>query len=158
MILWALACSGEGAQGVSGLDAAAFAGPEAFRMEFVEADLDTGATSETLHLRAEDGTWTFRVGERWSEATELGEIEVTVDGTLALDGQVVLPSRVSPGATDEGVEVTALGELEVHYGTFPSVASVTVSDGVPGDHAFAQDVGPVRLELFDGRWQLAYYE
>lgn len=168
-MIWLLACTGgDTGPGAGGLLAEDFAGPSEFRMEFVEAGSlasedsgeDTAVPTDVLHLHASDGTWSFRHGQRWSEATQLGEyaVEVTDDGIM-LAGDQVLPARVTAGETSEaGVEVTALGELEVWYGTFPMVASVTVSEGVPGEHAFAQGVGPIRLELFDASWELAFYE
>ncbi|MCP4804796.1 MAG: hypothetical protein GY913_30070 [Proteobacteria bacterium] len=166
--IWLLACSGgDSGPGAGGLLAEDFAGPSEFRMEFIEAGSmtsndsgeDTAVATDVLHLHASDGTWSFRHGQRWSEATQMGEyaVEVTDDG-ITLAGDPVLPPRVAVGETTSGVEVTALGELEVWYGTFPMVASVTVSEGVPGEHAFAQGIGPVQLELFDASWELAFYE
>lgn len=158
--IWLVACGGEGGPTSAGLVAQDFAGPESFRMEFVEGPIDTGETpdGEVLHLHAEDGTWSFRLGQRWSEATPMGEHAIEVDGGLTIDGEVVLPERVSPGASEGGAEVTALGELQVWYGTFPTAASVTVSEGFEGDHAFAQHIGPIQLQLFDASWELAFYE
>lgn len=173
-----LACSGgEAGPGVDGLLVEDFVGPEAFRMEFVEAgsmsaeDGDTGGTGGTgdtgeeeandvLHLHADAGIWSFRFGQRWSEATPMGEYAVeTGDDGFTMAGDQVLPPRLKVGETsDMGVEVIALGELEVWYGTFPMVASVEVTEGVAGAHAFAEGIGPIRLAIFGDEWELAFYE
>ena len=61
-----------------------------------------------------------------------------------VDGSQLLPSKVKEGASAEGVEVTEMGERAVWYGTFPDVASVTVSTGtLAGEWAFARDIGPI---------------
>jgi hypothetical protein len=129
-------------------------------MEFVPDAADTGESNDVLHLRSEDGLWTFRRGERWSDATVQGEYATELNDEGFFVGQSqVLPHRLEEGETSEhGVTVVALGELEVWYGTFPMVARVEVTEGLPGEHAFAESVGPVRLELVDMVWELAYYE
>jgi len=153
-----LACTGSQGAAGAGLLAEDFVAEELF-MEFVTTPDDTGEAQQILHLRSDSGLWSLRLGERWSEAEPQGQLAVALEEEgYKIDGALVLPARLTVGQTTEGTTVSALGELEVWYGTFPMVASVEVSEGFEGAHHFAEGIGPVRLELYDRTWDLAYYE
>ncbi len=115
---------------------------------------DTAPAPPGLSLTIDDANWnlTLSSGEGvalpWSVA----------DGLLVDDTQL-LPATVTAGASTGSVEVTEKGERTVWYGTFPDVASVTVSSGsLAGEWAFARDVGPIYAHVGGGDWELVYYQ
>lgn len=107
-----------------------------------------------LSLAIDATTWTWTLPGGAVQAVEWS----TADG-LVVDDSRLLPATVKDGASANGVEVTDTGERAVWYGTFPDVASVTVSAGsLAGDWAFARDVGPIAARVAGDDWELVYYQ
>lgn len=76
------------------------------------------------------------------------------DGLL-LDGEPILPSILAVGEAG----VTALGEHETWYGTFPRAVTVEIADGRwAGTQVFAEDLGPVTYTLDGQVWDLVFYD
>lgn len=152
MMLLLLAACGGPDEGSAGVDAAAYAGGPGRLVEF--ADPADEAHVSQLTLVITETTWEF---------TNLSGATLSVPwtmegGALLVDGQVLLPAKVQGGSSAQGATVTSVGAEEVYYGTFPDAAAVTVEGGdFAGEHAFARDVGPIRL-TWSGVWELAYYE
>jgi hypothetical protein len=112
-----------------------------------------------LRTAADQSTWTLRLGERWADATPAGEWALSKDDGLRVAQQLLLPKRVKEGESQDGVTVLSVGEREVWYGVFPTVATVEVTSGAfAGEHAFAAGVGPILLTIDGARWELAGYE
>lgn len=120
---------------------------------------DTGDTAAAeppaeLSLAIDATTWTWTLPGGAVEAVDWSP----TDG-LVVDDSRLLPATVKDGASADGVEVTEKGERAVWYGTFPDVASVTVSAGsLAGDWAFARDVGPIVARVAGDDWELVYYQ
>lgn len=112
-----------------------------------------------LIVRAETGTWELREGEEWSTAERLDTLPVDTSAGLEVGGTLLLPEKLEVGASADGVEVLALEEVEVYYGTFPDAVRVRVEGGrFGGEHAFALGRGPVALTLEGEAWELVWYE
>jgi hypothetical protein len=161
LALLLLACGPDDLEGVD--HAESYLGPSPRRWQFVPQDDPAGTP---LQIESRDGQWELRSGARWRDAAPLARWEVTAAPDLVVDGALLLPELVKPGATGEGVQVTDLGERAVYYGTFPRVVTVKVASGVfAGEQAFARDYGPVLLSWDPARsgltaavWELASYE
>ena len=118
------------------------------------ADTATVEPPAELSLAIDATTWTWTLPSGVVQAVDWS----TTDGLLVDDSRL-LPATVKDGASADGVDVTDTGELAVWYGTFPDVASVTVSAGsLAGDWAFARDVGPIVAQVAGDDWELVYYQ
>lgn len=136
----------------SGAAAADFAGPPGRVIDFVPV----GQPTETgISLVILDGAWEVVGTDQLvtSYVSHLGD-----DG-LRVDDQVLLPPRLAEGTTVGGAAVTAVGEQETWYGTFPDTVRVAVDDGAfAGELVFARDVGLVVVVWLGWSGELAYYE
>ncbi|MCK6521233.1 hypothetical protein L6R49_07300 [Myxococcota bacterium] len=154
-----LACAPqEGPIDASGEGFAAFIGEPDTQYELIPEGLPDEVPG-LLRTAADQSTWTFRLGERWADATPAGEWTLSKADGLRVAQQLLLPKRVKEGESQDGVTVVSVAEREVWYGIFPSVATVEVESGVwAGEHAFAAGVGPILLTIDGVRWELAGYE
>ena len=146
MILHLLACGGDDAAESGGETFDHFAGAIGVHYDFRATDVEEEEDGEDegvlLSVDAGEEAWTVTRGD------DVDEVETTRDGGFSLGDTLVLPERIE-----------SVTEVEVFYGTFPSVAEVTVDDGDwAGEQAFAQDVGPIFLTLEGESWALIYYE
>lgn len=118
------------------------------------ADTAADEPPAELSLAIDATTWTWTLPGGTIRAMEWS----TADGLLVDDSRL-LPATVKDGASADGVDVTDKGERAVWYGTFPDVASVTVSAGaLAGEWAFARDVGPIVAAVAGDDWELVYYQ
>lgn len=155
-MLLLVGCKG-GSEADPSFTAGAFVPPDGRHQEYTPAD-DTAA--DPLMLRAEADEWTMVVGESWATGTEIGRFTVRADadGLWAAD-TLLLPDRVSVGATGEGVEVTAIEEHTTYYGTFDLAVTVEIESGAwAGTQVLARGFGPVTATLDGETWDLVYYE
>jgi hypothetical protein len=118
--------------------------------------------SPSLRLRAEAGRWALRLdrdGDGWEASEPLAEVPVEARGeALWVDGVLLVPERLVEGATEGGLTVDALGEVEVWYGAFPDAFEGSTTEGRwGGDLAFAASFGPIRFTLDLVTWELASY-
>ncbi len=157
-------CSSEPKDG-SPMSAADYAGRPELHLEFGVSE-DTGglALGDPWFLRLDEESWEGRHGESWGLGAWLGAWTAAFDDGLWLEDAAgervnLLPDRLSQGATGEGVEVTALGEVSTWYGTFDDTVTVEVSEGDwAGTQVFARDFGLVLWTLGGETRELAYYE
>jgi hypothetical protein len=148
----------EGPIDASGEAFAAFIGEPDTEYELVPEGLPDEPPA-LLRTAPDQSTWTLRLGERWADAAPAGEWTLSKADGLRVGQQLLLPKRVKEGEAQDGVTVITVGEREVWYGIFPTVATVEVESGDwAGEHAFAAGVGPILLTIGGVRWELAGYE
>lgn len=157
--LMLLACEAQEAPiDASGEAFAAFIGEPDTQYELIPEGLPDELPA-LLRTAPDQSTWTLRLGERWADAAPAGEWTVSKSDGLRVAQQLLLPKRVKEGESQDGVTVLSVGEREVWYGIFPTVATVEVDSGTfAGEQAFAAGVGPILLTLDGVRWELAGYE
>jgi len=152
-LLLLLACADEGAvPESSGAAPAAYAGPVGRILEYAGMGDPQG---DTRFLAIQEGSWD------WSASQTDASTWITrlTDEGLWVDEAQVLPERLAAGARAPGVEVTAVGEAETWYGTFPDTVTVDVEEGVlAGPTIWARDIGPVLITVQGWSGELVYYE
>jgi hypothetical protein len=147
------ACGGDG-EGQGG-KAGDYSGRADLEAEFVDPEYPEG---QPWVLRTDEDGWELRQGARWADAAVLARFEVDRSDGLWLDDTRMLPASADEGARADGCTVTARGEVEVWYGTFPDAVETEVAEGrLAGAHAFARDIGPIRLTLDGETRELAFY-
>jgi hypothetical protein len=133
-----------------------YAGRTELEAEFVDPERPDG---QPWLLRVEEDRWEVRAGERWADGTVLGQWAVDRADGLWLDDVRMLPANAEQGAAVDGVRVDRVGAVAVYYGTFPDAVETTVTGGdrLDGSHAFAKDIGPIRLTIGGMTRELAFY-
>ena len=157
-MLLLLACAGEdGPGGDGGLGYSDFVPEPGWIAEYIPQD---APEVEPMHLHiGDEGGWQLRRGERWADAEVLGDWEALDEGGYFVNGELVLPERLTAGEVTDGVTVVELGEVSAWYGTFEMGVIVDRQGGrLASEQVFARDLGPVVLTLDGFRWELAYYE
>jgi len=141
----------------SGADPADYTGPDGIYMVFGPAEDPAGG--EPLLLRAEEGTWTLRLGAEWPSAEELASLEAAVDDGLRVGDTLMLPDPLIEGDAQEGATVIGFEDVEVYYGTFVDAVLVEIQGGDwAGEQAFGLGIGPVALTWGGQARELVYYE
>jgi hypothetical protein len=167
---WSLTGCGGSASAPQGLDYLAFVGASGRLME-LRAPSPAGDTGDTgaldtaalagpsRWLRIGESDWVLSEGDDVDTAAAVSSWPILLDKGLFVDGTPLLPPRVAAGATLDGATITEVAEWTTRYGTFPTAAHVAVEAGpFAGDHAFAEDVGPIHLTIDGQAWELVWYE
>lgn len=100
-------------------------------------------------------SWELRAGDDREDAVVVETLPIVLDDGVTVDGEQLLPAVLSVGKDG----VTALGEHETWYGTFPRAVTVEVSGGRwAGTQVFAEGLGPVTYTLDGTVWDLVSYD
>ena len=157
LVLLSMACSVEFVGGSGDLSILDWGGPPGAYLELAPQGMPD---SPALLIEVGEDAWEIRYGSGWSGAQVLGMVDVRADSTgYAAGDSMLVPQPIEVGSTAEGSTITARGEVEVWYGTFPDAVEVDVGGGdFVGSAAFAPGVGPIRLDYQGKSWELVYYE